>query len=86
MNLREWLEAAEPELEPGLLQSPPLAERDLDAAIVALNAGGRLRYVIDVAPGAGVRLRVKVIERGGSCTWWLADTAGRDAPRPTMGA
>lgn len=85
MNLREWLEAAA-ELEPELLQAPPLGERDLDAAIVALNAGGRLRYVVDVGPGADVRLRVKVIERAGSCTWWLLDTSGRVAPAPTIGA
>lgn len=85
MNLREWLEAAA-ELEPELLQAPPLELSAIDAACAALNAGGHLRLVVDLYPPPGEpRLRVRVIERG--CAWWLADTAGRVAPAPTiMGA
>jgi hypothetical protein len=78
VTLREWLEAAA-ELEPELLQSPPLTTTDIDAAVVALNAGGHLRLVVDLHPPPGeLRLRVRVIERG--CAWWLSDSAGRVAP------
>lgn len=76
VTLREWLEAAA-ELEPELLSSPPLALVDIDAACVALNAGGHLRLVLDLRPGE-IRLRVRVIERG--CGWWLSDSWGRVAP------
>jgi len=82
VTLREWLEAAA-ELEPELLQSPPLTTTDIDAAVVALNAGGHLRLVVDLHPLPGEsRLRVRVIERG--YAWWLCDTAGRVAPAPTI--
>lgn len=78
-RLREWLEASA-ELETAVLRAPPLREVDLDAAICALNHGGRLQYLVDVDRFGGVRLRVKVIERAGSCIWWLADSRGRVAP------
>ena len=78
MNLREWLDAAA-ELEPELLQSPPLTTTDIDAAVVALNAGGHLRLVVDLHPlPGGSRLRVRVCERGYG--WWLCDSWGRVAP------
>jgi hypothetical protein len=76
--IRQWLDAAA-ELEPELLQSPPLTTTDIDAAVVALNAGGHLRLVVDLHPLPGdSRLRVRVIERG--CAWWLSDSWGRVAP------
>lgn len=77
MNLREWLEAAA-ELEPELLQAPPLELSAIDAACVALNAGGHLRLVVDCYPLSAPRLRVRVIERG--CAWWLLDSWGRSGP------
>lgn len=76
--LRQWLDVAA-ELEPEILQSPPLTTTDIDAAVVALNAGGHLRLVVDLHPLPGEsRLRVRVIERG--CAWWLSDSWARVAP------
>jgi hypothetical protein len=76
-TLAEWLAAVE-QLEPELLSAPPLEPAAVDAACVAINAGGHLRLVIDVHPPGETRLRVRVIERG--CAWWLSDSWGRVAP------
>ena len=76
-TLAEWL-AAIGQLEPELLSSPPLEPAAIDAACVAINAGGHLRLVIDCHPLGETRLRVRVIERG--CGWWLSDSWGRAAP------
>lgn len=76
--LRAWLEQAV-SLESELLQSPPISATDIDAAVVALKAGGHLRLVVDLHPLPGEsRLRVRVCERGYG--WWLCDSWGRVAP------
>ena len=83
MRLAEWLAAIE-QLEPELLSAPPLEPAAVDAACVAINAGGHLRLVIDLHPLGETRLRVRVIERG--CAWWLTDSWGRVAPAAHVAA